>query len=280
MSISEAFELYNVRVLKARGKSYKTYQNYRSAISSLLRTIGDTPIELLESVHIDRWELEMRAEGNADTTIATNLSKIRKILSYLRSQGMNLYDPENIELPKAKSKPKPFLYPEEISRMISHTSRLRDKALIACLASTGARIAEVLSLTREQISRDEIWVSGKNGKYMRIRIDPRARTHLDVYLETRTDPFKPVFLSDQRKQMTAKRVGQILQEISAMAGIEKHVTAHVFRHSFATDLFINGASAHDVKDMLNHESISTTVNIYRHVPDSHNLDVYQKFHSY
>lgn len=222
----------------------------------------------------------MTRDGKKASSIATNLSKLRKVLAFLRSRGFNVLDSELIELPKVNESRKVFLDYSEIQHFINAAKRPRDKAIIACLFSTGCRISELLSLDRDDVKThtNEIVVLGKGSKFGTVYIDGKARYYLESYLDTRTDRLKPLFLSGQCRRITQGRVNQIFHEIINTTDIEKRVTPHVMRHSYATDLLINGADIREVQEMLRHENLAST-QVYTHVTDTHKKKVFARYHS-
>jgi integrase/recombinase XerD len=131
-------------------------------------------------------------------------------------------------------------------------------------------------------------VRGKGQKDRPIFISESAATRVDDYLAARTDTLPPLFLSYSRnnvisndgdyRRLTARSIQRIITKCARLAGITKHVSPHTMRHSFATDLLMNGADLRSVQSMLGHSNISTT-QIYTHVTDQHLKEVYEKFHS-
>jgi site-specific recombinase XerD len=111
---------------------------------------------------------------------------------------------------------------------------------------------------------------------------------VDEYLATRIDNLPPLFLSYSRnnvstqsgdfRRLTARSIQRMINKYARLAGITKHVSPHTMRHSFATDLLMNGADIRSVQSMLGHSSISTT-QVYTHVTDEHLRDVHERFHS-
>ena len=146
-----------------------------------------------------------------------------------------------------------------------------------------------LNIDDINIKRREFTVRGKNKKDRPIFISSHAADKLQTYLETRTDELKPLFISYSRRNLkpstdgnhrriTPRSVQRLVDKYSKLAGITKHVTPHTMRHSFATDLLMNGADIRSVQTMLGHSDISTT-QVYTHITDYHLKDIHDKFHS-
>lgn len=130
-------------------------------------------------------------------------------------------------------------------------------------------------------------VRGKGQKDRPVFVSPEATEHLAAYLETRTDSAKPLFIrysglkqgdsAGESFRLTPRSVQRMVSQYAKLAGITKHVSPHTLRHSFATDLLMNGADLRSVQSMLGHSNISTT-QVYTHVTDQHLKEVHQKFH--
>ncbi|MBQ2637645.1 tyrosine-type recombinase/integrase, partial [Candidatus Saccharibacteria bacterium] len=170
-------------------------------------------------------------------------------------------------------------------------SNLRDKAIIELLFSGGLRVSELINLNRDSINleRREFIVRGKGSKDRPIFISKVAAERVRDYLSTRHDSLPALFLNNSKhlqavdnsgnyRRLTARSVQRIIEKRAKAAGITKHVTPHTLRHSFATDLLMNGADIRSVQAMLGHSNISTT-QIYTHVTDFHLKEVHEKFHS-
>jgi site-specific recombinase XerD len=131
-------------------------------------------------------------------------------------------------------------------------------------------------------------VRGKGKKDRPVFISETASQCVQDYLAERLDNLPPLFLSYSRnnqtstsgdyRRLTARSIQRIITKYARLAGITKHVSPHTMRHSFATDLLMNGADIRSVQSMLGHSNISTT-QVYTHVTDEHLREVYEKFHS-
>ena len=168
---------------------------------------------------------------------------------------------------------------------------LRDRAIIELLFSSGLRVSELVALNRDHINitRREFMVRGKGQKDRPVFISSDAARHIQNYLTTRKDSLKPLFISYRDttpqhldttgdfRRLTPRSVQRIVKHYALSAGITKHVSPHTMRHSFATDLLMNGADLRAVQSMLGHSNISTT-QVYTHVTDQHLREVH-KFHN-
>ena len=237
-----------------------------------------------------------RGEGLQAITQAYHLVALRGFLKYLAQRGIKSLEPSLVELPHVTRKQVTFLQYDEIERLLAEIDTetetgLRDRAIIELLFSGGLRVSELTKLNRDSInlSRREFIVRGKGNKDRPIFISEAAADWVEQYLEKRTDTLAPLFLNNSRnlqvvdtsgdyRRLTPRSVERIVQKYAKLAGITKHVSPHTLRHSFATDLLMNGADLRSVQAMLGHSDISTT-QIYTHVTDPHLKEVHEKFHT-
>lgn len=220
---------------------------------------------------------------------------LRAFLRYLVRKDMNVVAPEKIELPKAESRSLKFLEQEAVNRLvnmpdISTPQGLRDKAILELLFSTGLRVSELCGLNRDTVNteRREFGVIGKGRRARVVFVSDNAAKWVERYLTQRDDNFKPLFIRyakgvDETKdgenmRLTTRSVQRIVEKYVAKAKLPIKITPHGLRHSFATDLLINGADLRSVQEMLGHKNIATT-QIYTHVTNSQLKDVHKAFHS-
>jgi len=283
------------------GRSSKTAENYKLYLERFIEFTNDIEIDKITTETIRKYRLWLnRYKNYNDDELATitqsyHLIALRGFLSYLSKRDMKSLSPDKIELPKVWRKQVTFLKIEEVERLIGQikdTSEtgLRDRALIELLFSSGLRVSELVNLNRDHINtkRREFMVRGKGQKDRPIFVSEHAAQHVDNYLAERKDNLPPLFISYSRnniasntgnyRRLTARSVQRIITKYALLAGITKHVSPHTMRHSFATDLLMNGADIRSVQSMLGHSNISTT-QIYTHVTDQHLKEVYEKFHS-
>jgi site-specific recombinase XerD len=187
-----------------------------------------------------------------------------------------------------------WLTPEELSQLfaqpnITTLNGLRDRAMLELLFSSGLRVSELVGLDKNHINlkRREFSVRGKGQKDRPIFISPNAAEWLTRYLERRTDNSPALFIrlggrkaaetSGDFSRLTPRSVQRLVSRYALLAGITKAVHPHTLRHSFATDLLMNGADLRSVQALLGHSNIATT-QIYTHVTDPHLKAVHEKFH--
>jgi site-specific recombinase XerD len=283
-----------------QNRSQKTIQNYSHYLTRLSDFAGDISLKDIDAEMIRKWRLWLNRLG---TNTSDELSKItqnyhlialRSFLRYCAKKEWAALAPDKIELARTTRPQVTFLTPEELERLasqpkISGLVGVRDRAIIELLFSSGLRVSELVGLDRDHINlkRREFMVRGKGQKDRPIFISPEAANWISKYLEMRQDNVKPLFirysgskkvdLSGNYHRLTARSVQRMVARYALLAGITKHVSPHTLRHSFATDLLMNGADLRSVQAMLGHSNIATT-QIYTHVTDPHLKEVHQKFH--
>ena len=283
------------------GRSAHTAENYTLYLERFVEFTKDIAVDKITSEVIRKYRLWLnRYKNNNDDELATitqsyHLIALRGFLGYLSKRDIPSLSPDKIELPKVSRRQVTFLHYDEIERMLTQIDTmsetgLRDRAIIELLFSSGLRVSELVNLDREHVNtvRREFMVRGKGQKDRPVFISDSASLHVNNYLQSRTDNFPPLFISYSRnnqpttsgdyRRLGARSIQRIINKYTRMAGITKHVSPHTMRHSFATDLLMNGADIRSVQVMLGHSSISTT-QVYTHVTDEHLREVHEKFHS-
>lgn len=283
------------------GRSAKTAENYRLYLERFVEFTGDIIVQKISSEIIRKYRLWLnRYKNNNDDELAIitqgyHLIALRGFLTYLSKRDIQSLSPDKIELPKIARKQVTFLHFDEVTRMLDaipldSEQGLRDRAIIELLFSSGLRVSELANLNRDHVNtkRREFMVRGKGQKDRPVFIGEAASSRVEEYLAARLDSLPPLFLSYSRnnttstkgdyRRLTPRSIQRIINNYARLAGITKHVSPHTMRHSFATDLLMNGADLRSVQAMLGHSNISTT-QVYTHVTDEHLRDIYEKFHS-
>ncbi|MBQ7202106.1 tyrosine-type recombinase/integrase [Candidatus Saccharibacteria bacterium] len=291
------------------GRSKKTVDNYRHYLERFVMLAqeilqkdeikpGDIDKELIRKYRLllNRYGSEYGSEDLKIITQAYHLIALRGFLKYLARRDIKSLDPSLVELPRIIRKQVTFLHFGEVEDMLEQIdltteSGLRDRAIIELLYSSGLRVSELVNLNRDSINleRREFMVRGKGSKDRPIFVSKSAANRVQDYLDARTDSLPALFLNNSKntqavdtsgnyRRITARSVERIVEKYARLAGITKHVSPHTLRHSFATDLLMNGADLRSVQSMLGHADISTT-QIYTHVTDAHLKEIHEKFHS-
>ena len=283
-----------------QNRSQKTIANYDHYLTRILDYEGEINVADIDSEFIRKWRLWLNRLGTntsdelQKTTQNYHLIALRSFLKYCAKRDIPALAPDKIELARTVRKQVTFLTPEELQRLfdqpdISTIGGLRDRAILELLFSSGLRVSELVGLDKDHVNlrRREFMVRGKGQKDRPIFISEAAANWLQSYLDEREDNVKPLFIrySGQKKidlsgnfhRLTARSVQRLVSRYALLAGITKHVSPHSLRHSFATDLLMNGADLRSVQALLGHSNIATT-QIYTHVTDPHLKSVHEKFH--
>jgi site-specific recombinase XerD len=301
MYVSELLLDYIEHLEVEGGRSAKTAENYKLYLERFVEFTDDIFVEKITSEIIRKYRLWLnRYKNDNDDELATitqsyHLIALRGFLTYLSKRDIPSLSPEKIELPKVSRKQVTFLHYDEVARLletipIDSEDGLRDRAIIELLFSSGLRVSELVNLNRDHVNtkRREFMVRGKGQKDRPVFIGEAAASRVEDYLAARLDNLPPLFLSYSRnntastggdyRRLSARSIQRIINKYAKLAGITKHVSPHTMRHSFATDLLMNGADLRSVQVMLGHSNISTT-QVYTHVTDEPLREVYEKVHS-
>lgn len=283
------------------GRSAKTAENYTLYLERFVQFSNDVTVDKITSELVRKYRLWLNRYKNdngeklATITQSYHLIALRGFLSYLSKRDVPSLSPEKIDLPKVSRKQVTFLHYDEIVRMLDAIPLdtevgLRDRAIVELLFSSGLRVSELVDLNRDHINikRREFMVRGKGQKDRPVFISAATAERIQEYLSTRFDNLPPLFLSYSRnhtasmsgdyRRLSPRSVQRLIARYARLAGITKHVSPHTMRHSFATDLLMNGADIRSVQSMLGHSNISTT-QVYTHVTDEHLREVHEKFHT-
>lgn len=283
------------------GRSAFTAANYDHYLERFIEFAGFITVDKITPNLVRQFRLWLnRYKNDNGATLSTltqsyHLIALRGFLRYLSKRDISSLSPEKIELPKTTRKQVTFLYVDEVGRMLeaidtNNEAGLRDRAIIELLFSSGLRVSELVNLNRDHINtkRREFMVRGKGQKDRPIFLSESAAAAVETYLSTRLDNLPPLFLTYSRnnlssnsgdyRRLSARSIQRMINKYAKLAGITKHVSPHTMRHTYATDLLMNGADLRSVQSMLGHSNISTT-QVYTHVTDEHLREVYEKFHS-
>lgn len=285
------------------GRSRYTTRNYELYLERLIEFGGEElkPSDIDEEwlrkyrLWLNRYQTPQK-KGLSVATQSYHLIALRGFLKYLAKRHIKSLDPSLVDLPRSHRPQVTFLHVDEIEAILNQIpvdteTGLRDRAILELLFSTGLRISELIALNRDSVNleRKEFMVRGKGQKDRPVFVSDTAALAVADYLSERKDSLPALFLNNSKNQplagasgdyrrLTPRSVERIINKYVRAAGITKHVTPHTLRHSFATDLLMNGADLRSVQSLLGHSNISTT-QIYTHVTDPHLKEIHEKFHS-
>lgn len=279
-----------------QSRPQSTLTSYRHSLSVFGKFFGDRPLTDINDDLIRDWRkwMDNRPRPLARSSQTYHLIVFRAFLAFCDSRRIITFNAKSVSIGHVKRPQVIFLTSTEVDKLIKaptvdYITGMRDRAIIELLFATGLRVSELVGLDRDQLDfrRREFTIRGKGQKDRPIFFSVRAAHYLKLYLAKRKDKAIPLFIrySGRKKmdatgnslRLTARSVQRILVKYAAKAGINKHVTPHTMRHSFATDLLANGCDLRSVQAMLGHSDIKTT-QIYTHVTDQYLRKAHREFH--
>jgi integrase/recombinase XerD len=295
MKWSNALKDFALYLKIERGMSMHTVNNYTFDVQKLVVYLETHDMQLtplqITTEHIQGFIYEMAKELNPRTQ-SRLISGLRSFYDYLIFENYCESNPlERIEAPKIGRKLPDTLSVKDIDRIVaaidlSNPQGERNRAIIETLYSCGLRVSELTELKISDLFFEEgfIKVTGKGNKQRFVPIGPLTQKYINLYkdhvrVQMKIEaPFNDtLFLNRRGKQLSRAMICTIVKTLGAKAEIQKNISPHTFRHSFATHLLENGADLRAIQMMLGHESITTT-EIYMHVDKSHLKDAMLKFH--
>ena len=302
MYLSEMINDFTEHLEVEGGRSLKTVENYRLYLERFMEFADDITVDKITTEMIRKFRLWLNRYKNYNDqelsliTQSYHLIALRGFLTYLSRRDVPSLSADKIILPKTVREQVTFLHYDEVSNLLDQIdvgtdAGLRDRAIIELLFSSGLRVSELVNLNRDHINlgRREFMVRGKGQKDRPVFVSKGAAERVEDYLAVRQDSLAPLFISYSKnagqlntsgdyRRLSARSIQRMVAQYARLAGITKHVSPHTLRHSFATDLLMNGADLRSVQAMLGHSNISTT-QVYTHVTDQHLKEVFEKFHS-
>ena len=290
-------EDYKTYLLVEKNFSNHTAKAYYSDVMSYLLWLDDTSCLTVNFAKVREYLYFIQKFNYKKTTLARKIASIRTFYKYLyRERLVDTNPTTNLSAPKRpKSLPK-FLTTEEVEKImngikIDTPAGYRNRTILELLWATGMRISELSGLYYGDLNleNNEITVFGKGAKERIVLISDKAKEYLESYINTARplvakgfplEPITdstPVFINNTGYRLQNKTVRNVINSVVESIELPKHVTPHMFRHSFATHLIENGADLRVVQELLGHASISNT-QIYTHVSTKHLQDVFEHAH--
>ena len=279
-----------------KGLAKNTIVSYERDLKSYIKYFGNVEqlknVNEVERIHIIHFLGHLKEQGKSSRTLARHVASIRAFHQFLLRERVSDHDPSvHIETPKLERTLPKVLNLEEVETLLDSPNTkdhygIRDKAMLELLYATGIRVSELIGLQTGDVHLTMGFVRciGKGNKERIIPIGKTALAALEHYVNNGRSHFiskknhdNALFLNHHGKQLTRQGFWKILKKLAQGAGIEKELTPHTLRHSFATHLLENGADIRAVQELLGHSDISTT-QIYTHVTKTRLRDVYSKFH--
>lgn len=277
------------------GLSANTRQAYERDLRLFCKTLGFKNSDALVNVNreqITGYMTQLKEKGLAAATIARKLAAIKAFYRFMTAEGyMDINPAEVVEAGTKGIKLPRVLSEDEVVRLLNQpdittAEGFRDRTMLEVLYATGMRVSELINLTLERVDLNMKYIIafGKGNKERIVPLGSVAAEFLQQYLEKVRPKLTHagrntniVFLAFGGHELTRQRFWQIIRAYGRKANINKALTPHILRHSFATHLLDNGADLRSVQELLGHSDISTT-QIYTHLTNKRLRDIYAKAH--
>jgi site-specific recombinase XerD len=281
-----------------KNRSPKTSENYQRYLREFLKFAKiATPAEITDTI-VREFRLALARKKSGDgrelkkITQSYYIIALRNFLKYLAKRDVATLSADKIELPKTPSRQIDTIEYSDLERLLHAPEKdknpggiraLRDRAILETFFSTGLRLAELCNLSRyADWKRGELSVRGKGDKLRVVFISDSARAAIQKYLDRRGDAEEKLFISLDKSDrvigpITPRAAQRVVERRAKEAGLAGKIHPHQLRHSFATDLLMNGADIRSVQALLGHSNISTT-QIYTHLTDKQLREVHEAFH--
>lgn len=277
------------------GLSANTRQAYECDLRLFCKTLGFKNSDALVNVsreQITGYMTQLKEKGLAAATIARKLAAIKAFYRFMTAEGyMDANPAEVVEAGTKGIKLPRVLSEDEVVRLLNQpdittAEGFRDRTMLEVLYATGMRVSELINLTLERVDLNMKYIIafGKGSKERIVPLGSVAAEFLQQYLEKVRPKLTHagrntniVFLAFGGHELTRQRFWQIIRAYGRKANINKALTPHILRHSFATHLLDNGADLRSVQELLGHSDISTT-QIYTHLTNKRLRDIYAKAH--
>ncbi len=278
-----------------RGFSKHTLRAYKKDLEEFSSYSKSDP-EAVEVIDIRGFISSLMIKGKAKSTVSRKLASIRSFLAYLHQEGyIKLNQAKLVPMPKG-TKPLPnFLTVDDAFDLVQSPKgidfiKVRDRAILELLYSSGMRVAELATLNMEDVNLKEglLKILGKGKKERIVPFGNKAADALKIYIvermlfkkkKSKTEKNPALFLNVRGSRLTDRQIRRIVVKYARITGVQGQVGPHTLRHSFATHLLIGGADLRVIQELLGHSSLSTTQK-YTHLDISHLIDIYDKTHPF
>ena len=293
-ALSSTIDAFLAMISVEKGLAKNTVEAYSRDLSGLCEFLIAQGVHAwtdVQSTHLRAYLPWLRKRGLSGNTIARHMVTLRRLCRFLQTEGV-VADGSvpSFYLSRARRKLPQPLSGEDIRNLLAQPDAssplgTRDRAMLELLYATGLRVSELVSLRHQQIDfeGDYLTVKGKGSKVRAVPFGQWARATLLDYvkqarprlLKGKSSPY--LFVTRSGKPLTRQAFWKLVHHYATASGVEKKVTPHSFRHSFATHLLEGGADLRSVQTMLGHADISTT-QIYTHVNGARLKEVHRRFH--
>jgi tyrosine recombinase XerC len=268
--------------------SAHTLLNYKLDLEGFNKFIAGTELEKIDYLALRKYLAVLKEKNFGNRTVGRRLSTLRSFFRFLCREGHIKTNPIlMLSSPKLEKHLPSFMTEDEVYRLIESAfaktpqdlSGLRDRAILEVFYSSGLRISELVGLNLEDFDfiSGILKIRGKGKKERIVPIGETALATVRKYLEKRKKQVEALFLNNHNRRITTRGVRFLLSKYLKASGIKPGVSAHTFRHSFATHLLNHGADLRTVQELLGHANLSST-QIYTHLTTDKLKSVYDKAH--
>ena len=291
LDLIHAYENYLTKVKQASGNTVSSYMRDIRQFSEWLQNSEEVDVLNASQVNISGYLEYLQAQGKSGATVSRTLASLKNFYAYAVSTGFLEDSPvtSDIHVDRGEKKLPQILTGKEVELLLAQPSStdskgVRDKAMLEVMYATGMRVTELIDLNVEDVNLDLGVIKCASARKSRvIPLYPAALRALSVYLrEVRmlmvADPMeKALFVNVGGARMSRQGFWKILKFYQAKANIEKDITPHTLRHSFAVHLLENGADLGSLQELMGHSDISST-QMYTHMINQKLKSVYEKCH--
>lgn len=268
--------------------SIHTVLNYKLDLKDFNKFLAGTDLEKVDYLALRKYLAVLREKNLSSRSVGRRFSALRSFFRFLSREGYIKTNPIlMLSSPKLDKHLPSFMTEEEVKRLIESAfaknqddlSGLRDRAILEAFYSSGLRISELVGLNLDDVDfiSGVLKIRGKGKKERIVPVGEAALTAIKKYLDRRNKQTDAIFLNKNSRRITTRGVMDIVVKYLHLAGIKPGVSAHTFRHSFATHLLNRGADLRTVQELLGHANLSTT-QIYTHLTTERLKSVYDKAH--
>jgi tyrosine recombinase XerC len=265
-----------------------TVINYRLDLEDFARFLAGAELEKIDYLSLRKYLAVLKEKNLGNRTVGRRLSALRSFFRFLSREGYIKTNPIlMLSSPKLDKHLPSFMTEDEVKKLIESAFArnekdvlgLRDRAILEAFYSSGLRISELVGLNSEDIDfiSGIVKIRGKGKKERIVPMGESALLAIRKYIDRRKKQSSVIFLNKNSSRITTRGVRFILEKYLRLAEIKPGVSAHTFRHSFATHLLNRGADLRTVQELLGHANLSTT-QIYTHLTTEKLKSVYDKAH--
>lgn len=286
MTLVEASDSFITYIASEKGDSIKTIHAYQTDLKEFLSFLNKEKVSDLEEDDISSYLQELTNQGLKKNTLVRKAMCLRHFLRFLKKEGEISLTLDELIVPKNDLCLPKYLSEEETNKLLAVIDKgtkkgILDLSMIILDLSTGLRVSELVNLKTEDLSLkgNYLKIIGKGNKERLLPFLDETNYILNVYLEEVRNPInskkKEFFLHPDGKTVSRQYFYQEIKKYAKSSGINKEISPHTLRHTFATNLLNNGADLRKVQELLGHSNIETT-QIYTHLSMKKKIEEYDK----